>query len=157
MFVEFSARIAGALDFSAGFPNLTQYLLKVEAATSHLDTQMKRSVMNETFANMSIDDPLVSSWNDFAAEARLYYDNSFAGINTQATFVDYLSKQLATLDPVITYMSIFTAVCVGWPNLISYNVERYTCPFLTTLKNKILVVGVTNSAFNLYASSLQTF
>ena len=118
---------------------------------------MKRSVTNETFANMPVDDPLAGDWNPFAFEDRLCYDNSFAGINTQATFVDYLSKQLATLDPIVAYMSISTAVCLGWPNLTAYDLERFTGSFPKTLKNKMLVVGVTDSAGNSYTASLRTY
>jgi len=154
---DLSGRMAGALDSPVGFLNFTQYLLKAEAATSNPDTQMKRSVMNETFANMPVEAPLAGSSNPFAIAGRLCYDNSFAGIDTQATFVDYLSKQLATLDPIVAYSSISTAVCLGWPNLTAYDLERFTGSFPKTLKNKMLVVGVTDSALNSFAGSLRTY
>ena len=156
-FVDFTSQISDALIFPEAFPNLTQYLLNAEAATAHPDTQTKRSDMNETFANMPINDPLAGFWNIFAIEDTLCYDNSFAGIDTPATFVDYLSEQLATLDPIVAYMSISTSVCLGWPNLTSHDLERYTGPFPNALKNKMLVVGVTDSAWNSYTASLATY
>ena len=154
---DLTSQILDGLDYPAAFPNLTQYLLNAEAATAHPDTQTKRSDMNETFANMPIDDPLAGSWNGFVVDDRLCYDNSFAGIDTPATFVDYLSEQLATLDPIVAYGSISTSGCLGWPNLTSHDLERYTGPFPNALKNKILVVGVTDSALNSYTASLSTY
>ena len=68
-----------------------------------------------------------------------------------------ISNQLATLDPIVAYMSLSTAVCLGWPNLTSYDAERYTGPFPNALKNKMLVVGVTDSALNSYTASLRTY
>ena len=52
---DLSGRLVGALYTPAGFPYFTKYLLKAEAATSNSDAEMKRSVMNETFANMPVD------------------------------------------------------------------------------------------------------
>src|SRR5205814_938572 len=82
----FNAQISSGL-YSPGFPQLAQYLLNAEAATAHPDTQRKRSVTNETFANMPIDDLFAGDGNDFAIFTRLCYDNSFVRIDTQATFV----------------------------------------------------------------------
>lgn len=156
-FDDFSGEIVYGLNTPAGFPNLTQYLLNAEAATAHLDTQTKRSIMNETFANMPTDDPLAGTWNAFVIEDRMCYDNSFAGIDTPATFVDYISNQIATLDPIVAYMGLSSSSCLTWPNLTSSNVEKFTGPFPNALKNKILVVGVTNSALNSYNASMSTF
>ena len=99
---------------------------------------------NMTYAAITeVNDPLGGLQNPFVYPGVTCLDNSFSGINTLGTWTNRISSQMQT-NPLIAYMGIASAACLSWPNLTAYNVERYTGPFPTKLKNKMLVLGGVN-------------
>ena len=47
--------------------------------------------------------------------------------------------------------------CLGWPDLSSYNIEKFTGPFPASISNKILIVAELYSLGNSYNSILNTY
>lgn len=83
-------------------------------------------------------------------------DSSFAGIDTPATFQQQISDQLE-LNPLAAFNGFFYAVCLTWPNLTTYDLQRYTGPFPEKLKNSVLVIGITNDAAAAFPGALATY
>lgn len=83
-------------------------------------------------------------------------DNNYTTINNDTSFTNYLSKQIAR-NNVIGYQGIEYGVCLGWPDLSSYNVEKFTGPFPASLRNKILIVAEVYIIGNAYNSILNTY
>lgn len=104
-----------------------------------------QSDRNMTFASImsNASDPLEGIFNPFAYRANFCLDCSFEGIDTFHTWLEQYYKQVNT-NPLVAYLSIFSAACLTWPNLTGYGVERYTGPVPEKLRNKMLVIGVTN-------------
>jgi len=157
------------------FPSLAQYFLDAEKL---IQNQQPTNAVNEvaqvddnpiptdpaadTNANVSTtgwnrNDPLTGAGNAFVFPAVTCLDMSIKGINTTETFVDYISNQINTGNPLVGYEGVSFAQCLSWPNLSSYDVERITSPFPKSLKNKILVVGVTDDPVTSYPDALATY
>lgn len=73
-------------------------------------------------------------------------DNFYKGIDTPQDFVDYISNQITTENPLIAYLGISSSSCLTWPDFASLDVERYTGPFPSALNNKLLVIGITGDS-----------
>ena len=94
--------------------------------------------------------------NVFSTDAVLCLDLSFGGIDTPAAYQEELSAQLAQ-NPFAASYGFYFASCLTWPNLTTYDVQRYTGPFPEKLKNSILVIGITNSAVAAFTGALTTY
>ena len=105
----------------------------------------RHSERNMTFAAITSNasDPLEGEFNRFAYEANSCLDCRFEGIDTFDTWLEQFHKQVNT-NPLVGYLGVFSAACLTWPNLTDYGVERYEGPVPEKLKNKMLIIGVTN-------------
>jgi hypothetical protein len=83
-------------------------------------------------------------------------DNSYTDINDDTSFIDYLSSQIAR-NSLIAYQGIDFGSCIGWPNLASHNLEKFTGPFPASISNKILIVAESYSVGYSYNSILNTY
>jgi hypothetical protein len=132
---------------------LGNYLLGAEDTILSTREGMSRSQMlyrgqsnqNMTFAAITsnVSDPLEGSSNPFAYEANSCLDHGFEGIDTFDAWLEQYHKQVNT-NPLVGYLGVFSAACLTWPNLTDYGVERYEGPVPEKLRNKMLIIGVTN-------------
>ena len=102
------------------------------------------------------DDPLIGAQNALVFPAVSCSDMSNEGINTTQSFLESLSYQIDNGNPLVAYEGIAYAECLSWPDLSAHNVERPT-DFPSTLKNKILVVGITDDPVTPYTDALATY
>ena len=135
------------------FLSLGNYLLAAEDTILSNREGMSRSQMlyrgqsdqNMTFAAITSNasDPLEGGLNPFAYGANSCLDCGFEGIDTFDTWLEQFHKQVNT-NPLVGYLGVFSAACLTWPNLTNYGVERYEGPVPEKLRNKMLIIGVTN-------------
>jgi hypothetical protein len=151
------------------FPQLAQYFLDAETLihnnqpTNNVDESQIKSDpsvpstdTNITTSGWDSNDPLAGGSNAFVFPAVTCLDMSMAGINSTETFVDYVSNQM-TNNTLVAYEGVSFATCLSWPNLSSFDVERITSAFPARLKNKILVIGVTDDPVTPYHSAQDTY
>ena len=159
------------------FPSLAQYFLDAETL---IQNQQPTNAINEealvndnpaptdaatdestnstiSTSGWNKNDPLVGQGNAFVFPAVTCLDMSLSGINTTESFVDYISNQINNGSALVGYEGVSFAQCLSWPNLSSYDVERITSDFPKTLKNKILVVGVTQDPVTPYPDALAIY
>lgn len=94
-------------------------------------------------------DPLAAVENPFVFPAVSCLDMSFEGISDLDSFVDYISGQFA-VNPLAAYPGVQYAQCLSWPNLTSYDVERYIGPFP-------LIIGTTNDPTTPFTGVISTY
>jgi len=150
------------------YPGLAQYLLDVENSIvsgipgSNFSAFEKRSFSNDETANISYSsfnpsDDLRGSFNAITFNVVSCLDASFHGIDNLTSFNQRLLTLIAE-DPLTAYVSLDFSICLGLPNLTFFNVNRFTAPtFPATLKNKMLIVGVTGDAITPYHGALATY
>ena len=139
------------------FPNtwnlLAQELLDIETV---IHTSLhRRSETNLSFSSFDASNPLSGIYNPFVYPAILCLDTSYANIRDPETFVEYVSNQIAE-NSLVGYQGVEAAWCLSWPNLTTYNIEKYTAPF-TQLHNKILIIAETNNPGTFYNGVLATY
>jgi hypothetical protein len=132
---------------------LGDYLLTAEDTILSTREGMSRSQMlyprqsdqNMTFAAITSNasDPLEGDNNPFAYVANSCLDGGFEGIDTFDTWLEQFHRQVNT-NPLVGCGGLFSAACLTWPNLTDYGVERYEGPVPEKLRNKMLIIGVTN-------------
>ena len=149
------------------FPNLAQILLDTENAIksgnranfSHLNSRSLSSGSNSNlpFSLFNQNDPLAGEDNPFLFPAILCLEANFSGLDNPTIFAEHVSK-LVEISPLPAYISIFVAFCLGWPNLSSYNVERFTENiFPSNIRDKLLIIGGTNDAITPFHGALDTY
>lgn len=156
------------------FPILADYFLQVETlirerrpthALANEQSDKRRSEeeaakspTNTTITTKEWDhhDPLIGKHNALAFSAVNCLDMSSKGINTTESFVDYLSYQIDNGNPLVAYEGIDFADCLSWPDLSTYNLET-PIEFPSTLRNKILVVGITDDPVTPYTDAWATY
>lgn len=136
-------------------PYFAEYLLEAEISISTSRTA-KRSISELDLSNQARYDSLAGFSNPFAGYARSCIDQSFQGIDNPTDFIEYFSGQL-TKNPLVAYYGWNAAPCLSWPNLTSFNVERYRQPFPKATKNKLLVIGVTGDPTGSFSGAVATF
>jgi hypothetical protein len=136
----------------ASFPNFAQYLLEAEMSIKKSRTA-KRSLSDLDFLNQARRDSLAGFGNPFAGDARSCTDQ---GIDNPTDFIKYYSGQLAK-NPLVAYYGWTAAPCLSWPNLTNFDVERYRQPFPTTVKNKLLVIGLTGDPVCSFTGVVATY
>ena len=132
------------------FANL---LLDIEITIQAQHKRDTSSSANLSYAAFNDDFAL---FNPFTSSVLGCIDNSYAGINNETSFIDYLSKQIAR-NNLIAYQGIDLGACIGWPNLTSHNLEKFTGPFPASISNKILIVAESYSVGYSYNSVLNTY
>lgn len=138
-----------------------QYCLDIEQTiqAQKQSNRMRRdspSSGNLTFASFDPDNaPFAGTFNPFPVTACV--ESSFVNIHDNESFIDYVSKQLA-INPVIGYRGVFGyGYCVGWPNLTSYDVEKFTGPFPSQINNQIVIVARTYNLGFPMGAALNTY
>lgn len=148
-----------------GLASLYRYFeqeLEDQAAKSSLAGKSKSyttpspSTTNITTADYRPEDPLIGDANEFVNPAVLCLDNNLRGIENASAFVDHMLYQIDQ-DLIAGGLGLSVAVCLGWPDLEAYGVERPSTPFPETLRNKVLVVGITGDPVTPYHSALNTY
>jgi len=140
----------------SGMPAFAQFLLDAETSIQTGKTISKRSISDLSYSNQPLNDPLAGFFNPFTNDARSCVDNSFAGIDNPNDFLDYLSTQIAD-NPLVAFSGVGSAECLTWPNFTSYDVERFTGPFPSKLKNKLLVIGITGDPIASITGAMSTY
>ena len=69
------------------------------------------------------------STNSYLYSAILCADAKLDNMSREAEFVQYWKGQISQ-DVVISYATASDALCLIWPNVLSYNVENYRSAFL---------------------------
>lgn len=151
------------------FPSLAQYFLDAETLihnnqpTNNVDESQlvpdptdPGTDANITTSGWNDKDPLTGGSNSFVFPAVTCLDMSMNGINSTELFVDYVSNQMQN-NTLVAYEGVSFASCLSWPNLSSFDVERITSPFPARLKNKILVIGVTDDPVTPYHGAQETY
>jgi len=151
---------SGLMDPLRFYFNLADYILEVESAiritfanrTSASNAEKPRSTLwrrdfdrNMTYVAITSNqsDPLSGAENPFVYPAVVCPDFSYEGIDIVETWVDHIHEQI-NANPLLGALGEFTSACLTWPNLCDYGVERYSAPAPPNLRNKILVLGLTN-------------
>ena len=62
-----------------------------------------------------------------------------------------------TLNPIAAFFGLNYASCLSWPNLTTFDLQRYIGPFPENLKNNILVIGITNDVSAAFPGALATY
>lgn len=102
------------------------------------------------------EDPLIGDSNAFVNPAVMCLDGNMHGIENSTSFTNYISSQIDQ-NIIVGGLGISTAICLGWPNLEAYDVERVQSPFPAKLRNKVLVIGVTGDPVTPYAEALNLY
>jgi len=84
-------------------------------------------------------------------------DWNFNGIENSTAYVNawlpYLNESV-----IAGYLEMTISRCLSWPNLTSYDVERISyLDFPANLRNKVMVIGVTDDPVTPYPSALSTY
>lgn len=88
--------------------------------------------------------------------ATICLDTNSVHIGTVSDFAKYLSLQV-NQNVIVSMQGLQYAVCLNWPNLTDFHVEKYRDPFPKSIKNKILVIGETNNPYSSYKGSIATY
>jgi hypothetical protein len=115
-------------------------IFSAENSTEDLDRRSTES-RNITTASYNASDPFTGSVNGFAWPAIVCLDqnNPFPSVDS---FVDKWQPQMEN-NSLIGTLSKSMAMCLTWPDLRAYDVERVdTLELPKNLSNKILVIGV---------------
>jgi hypothetical protein len=166
-FDDLAGEIRSSLLSPDSFASLSQFLLDVEGAIQNgvIGDASRNTVsfvpssllqQGSSLSTFDASNPLTGIYNTFAYYAVSCLDVSMAGVDDPLTFAQKVTDQLSA-DPLVGYMSFSFAPCLGWPNLSSFDVERFTQPFPSKLRNKILIIGVTNDPVTPYHGSLATY
>jgi TAP-like protein len=168
--MSMSTTIRSGLMRTRNFPSLAQYFLDAETLirnnqptnnvneASQIDPAPSDpgSDTNITTAGWNSKDPLFGANNAFVFPAVTCLDMGMEDINTTSSFVNYISQQ-SKQDALVAYEGVSFALCLSWPNLSSYDIERITSPFPASLNNKVLVIGVTDDPVTPYTSAQATY
>jgi hypothetical protein len=148
------------------YPSLARIYLYLEerldsrSPKSKLALKSKSSVSpsskNITTVDYRPDDPLIGTYNILLNPAVMCLDTNLHGIENKSAFVDHLLYQ-TDQDLIAGGLGLSLATCLGWPDLVAYDVERPTMPFPKALRNKILVIGITGDPVTPYHSALNTY
>jgi hypothetical protein len=129
---------------------------------NNTDTETTTSDPSDATGNVTVTasynraDPFYGDMNSFLWPAVVCLDQNLAN-NTLDWFVDKWHGQVLN-NSLVGYMSKPLANCVAWPNLTDYDVERvHPEDFPKQLKNKMLVIGVTDDPVTPYHSALNTY
>lgn len=171
-----SAAVRQSLTSPKKFPTLAQYLMDAEyiiqSRTPDNSVNEYNILTNNTDVvidnveetNLTISsttwnrfDPFTGDSNTFVWPAVVCLDQNLGTNNTVDWFVDKWYNQTHT-NALVGYMSSAFSACLAWPNLTHYDVEKvYAADFPSKLKNKMLVIGVTDDPVTPYHSALNTY
>ena len=84
-------------------------------------------------------------------------DASYQGISTETEYVEYFEEQVSENVLVAFPYLYMVALCTTWPNVTQYNVEYYRSPFPSSIKNKILMVGMPMNPQWSYEGAFSTY
>ena len=153
------SNIADAIDFflrtPGGWDSLATTLLDLETAI-HTQKPSNHIKQDIAFLNIDPENPFSGQWNPFVWPAVKYLDSSYANIADANSFVNYLSKQLRN-NSLIAYQGLSAAHGIGWPNLAAHKVEKFTGPFPSHVRNKILIVAEAYNPGYSVSSALSTY
>lgn len=155
---EFLTEIVG---FPQEWPSYQQICLDVETTIQNQVHSHKRrddtsSNINLSFSKINERDLFSGYINQFTDKILSCLDNSFEGINDTISFANYLYGQIKD-DPLIAYLGFTNANCIGWPNLTSYNLEKYTSSFPSNIHNKMIIIAEPNNGFTSINASINTY
>lgn len=120
------------------------------------DIEERSIPVNITSANYNSSDPFTGDENSFVWPAVVCLDqnNPFPSVDA---FVNKWANQTQQ-NSLVGFLSNSMALCLGWPNLTAYDVERVSpLEFPKNLSNKMLVIGVTDDPVTPYHSALSTY
>ena len=145
--------------------DLANELLEIETLINATRPSLvRRQTVDETpftvpgdlpYGSFSPYNPFSGSFNDFVYPAVLCLDSNYQDIDTETSFVNYLST-LIPKNP-FSYQGLEGALCLGWPNLTAFNVEQYRDQFPGNISNKVIVIGGTNNPWYSYSGALATY
>jgi hypothetical protein len=160
-FGDVSAVLVDGIGFPQEWPIWAQFCLDIETTIqSQVHSHQRRddtiSSVNLSFSSINERDIFSGSSNQIMDEIFFCLDNSFQGINDSTSFATYLSGQIKD-DPLIAYQGIGYADCIGWPNLASYNPEKYTESFPSNIHNKMIIIAEPNNPFTSINASINAY
>ena len=157
-FLDFKVQVPDELSSPSGWGPLAQLFLDIETEIRKANSRHnnKRSDENNlTFASLN-QGGFNGPYNSLVYPAVFCLDSNFNNISNEETFIQYLSKQIAR-NALVGSLGTDASMCLGWPNLTSYNVEQFRTNITAPLKNKALVIGETNNPFFSYSGALATY
>jgi hypothetical protein len=165
-FYDLADLIGGCLYSPSQFPILAAYLLEAENSiksgkVGNFSLLNKRSTVdgqntNITYSSLNPNATLAGMDNPFLFYGVVCLESNFTGIDNPVAFGNQVSA-LIDKNPLVGYFTIDNAVCLGWPDLSSFDVERFEGPFPANFTNKILVIGGTNDPITPYHGALSTY
>jgi hypothetical protein len=164
-FSDFVLSLPSLLSSTSSWCMAAKMLLQLETVIQQTNTPpshrtFKRSEVttNDSLAFSSFNrDSLISGSNSiFAYPAVFCLDSNFNNIGSVDEFVQYISTQIDE-NPIIGYSDVNVAMCLAWPNLTAYDIERYRSPSPAILNNKLLVIGRVYGVEFSYSGALATY
>jgi hypothetical protein len=159
-FTNTAGQISHTLSFPETWALVASRLLSRENTiqSQNKTSNSKREVSNSNllFSDFNISNPFYGSSNGFVRSAVINLDLNYANITDINSFVQSLSQE-ATEDGFIVYRTMWAATGLGWPNLTAYNIERFTGPFPSNIRNKILIVAAPYSEGYPLTSAMNTY
>lgn len=164
-FSDFVLSLPALLSSTSLWSIAAQNLLELETviqqtSTKHSRRTFKRSGINTNnsldFSSFNSASLIFGYTNTFAYPAVFCLDSNFNNIGNVKEFVKYMSKQIHK-NAVIGYSDIKIAMCLAWPNLTAYDVERYRSPSPPILNSKLLVIGRQYAPEFSYSGALATY
>jgi TAP-like protein len=137
----------------------TAILANISISSITSSNKIKRSLSGRAlnYSSLPQNDSLAGFTNPFASDATACLDLGFNGISDVQSFVDYFFNQLS-VNPVIAYPGIKWTKCLSWPNLTSLpDVERFNGTFPKELKNRMLLIGITNNPTTPLTNVISTY
>jgi hypothetical protein len=157
-FLNFKELLPNQLNAPHDWDYFAQFLLDIETEirlANSLQNSKRSDESNLTRASLN-QGGFNGPFNSLVYPAVFCLDSNFNDISNEETFIQYLSTQIAQ-NALIGSLGTDASMCLGWPNLTSYNVEQFRTNITAPLKNKALVIGETNSPFFGYSSALATY